>query len=57
MRGKLPGNVSKDFEELLASLSYREVKALVVGGYAFAYHAKPRHTKDIDIWIEPESTA
>jgi hypothetical protein len=34
MRGKLPANVSKDFEELLASLSSREVKALVVGGYA-----------------------
>ena len=54
MRGKLPENVSKDFEELLASLSSREVKALVVGGYAVAYHAKPRHTKDIDIWVEPE---
>jgi hypothetical protein len=54
MRGKLPENVSKDFEELLASLSSREVKALVVGGYAFAYHAKPRHTKDIDIWVEAE---
>jgi hypothetical protein len=46
-------SVSKDFEELLASLSVREVRALIVGGYAFAFHAKPRYTKDIDIWIEP----
>lgn len=46
-------SVSKDFEELFALLNARGVKALVVGGYAFAYHAKPRHTKDIDIWVEP----
>lgn len=46
-------SVSKDFEELLASLSVREVRALIVGGYAFAFHAKPRYTKDIDIWVEP----
>lgn len=46
-------SVSKDFEELFALLNARGVKALVVGGYAFAYHAKPRHTKDIDVWIEP----
>jgi hypothetical protein len=24
-----------------------------VGGYAFVYHARPRTTKDIDIWVEP----
>lgn len=46
-------SVSKDFEELLASLNVHEVRALVVGGFAFAYHAKPRYTKDIDIWIDP----
>lgn len=53
MSGKSPENVSKDFEELLAFLSARKVKALVVGGYAFSFHARPRYTKDIDIWIEP----
>jgi hypothetical protein len=29
------------------------VKGLIVGGYAVTYHAKPRYTQDIDIWIEP----
>lgn len=46
-------SVSKDFEELLGSLNAHEVRALVVGGFAFAYHARPRYTKDIDIWIDP----
>lgn len=44
---------SKDFEELFASLDAHEVRFLVVGGYAFAFHAKPRYTKDLDILIEP----
>jgi hypothetical protein len=45
--------VTKDFAELFACLNARGVKALVVGGYAFAFHAKPRFTKDIDIFVEP----
>ena len=43
----------KDFVELLALLNERKVRALIVGGYAFVYHARPRTTKDIDIWVEP----
>jgi hypothetical protein len=43
----------KDFVELLALFNERKVRALIVGGYAFVYHARPRTTKDIDIWIEP----
>lgn len=34
-------------------MTARNVKALIVGGYAVAFHAKPRYTKDIDILIEP----
>jgi len=45
--------ISKDFEELLASFTARGVRALIVGGYAFAFHARPRNTKDLDLWIEP----
>ena len=45
--------VTKDFEELFACLSRRLVKAIIVGGYAFAFHAKPRFTKDIDVFVEP----
>jgi hypothetical protein len=36
-------------------LTARNVKAVVVGGYAIAFHAKPRFTKDIDIFIEPSA--
>lgn len=46
-------NVSKDFEELFAFFNARKVKILIVGGYAVAFHAKPRFTKDIDLWVEP----
>lgn len=52
MSGKSPESVSKDFEELFAFFSARKVRALIVGGYALAYHARPRYTKDIDVWIE-----
>ncbi|HEX7183047.1 MAG TPA: DUF6036 family nucleotidyltransferase [Thermoanaerobaculia bacterium] len=46
-------NVSKDFEELFGFFNARKVKALIVGGYAFCFHARPRTTKDIDILLEP----
>ncbi len=41
-----------DFEDILACLEKHKVKYLIVGGLAFIYHAKPRFTKDIDVWIE-----
>lgn len=44
-----------DFADLLDALTRHEVRYLIVGGLAFIYHAKPRFTKDMDIWIEPES--
>ena len=31
-----------------------KVEYLIVGGLAFIFHAKPRYTKDIDIWINPD---
>ena len=43
-----------DFEELLAILNAREVRYLVVGGYAVAFHAQPRATKDLDLWVKPD---
>lgn len=46
-------SVSKDFEELLACFNAQNVKALVVGAYAVAFHAKPRFTKDFDLFVEP----
>ncbi|HOW84130.1 MAG TPA: hypothetical protein PK573_16325 [Spirochaetota bacterium] len=43
----------KDFEDLLAILNKNQVKFLIVGAFALAYHGYPRNTGDIDIWIYP----
>lgn len=43
---------SSDFEELLACFNAREVKAIVVGGHALAFHGHPRFTKDLDVLVE-----
>ena len=32
-------------------MNVHEVKYLVIGGYAVAFHGVPRNTKDIDIWL------
>lgn len=42
-----------DFEDLLALLHKHEVRHLIIGGLAFIYHARPRYTKDMDLWVEP----
>jgi hypothetical protein len=34
-------------------LNRHAVKALVVGAHAVAFHAKPRFTKDFDLFVEP----
>lgn len=38
---------------MLSLLDEQGVRYLVVGGLAFIYHAKPRYTKDMDLWIDP----
>jgi len=43
----------RDFEDMLALLERHKAKYLIVGGLAFIYHAKPRYTKDMDLWVEP----
>jgi len=43
---------SRDFAEFLACLRRHEVRALVVGAHALAVHAKPRFTKDLDVFID-----
>jgi hypothetical protein len=44
---------NRDFRDLLAALSARSVRFLIVGGYAVTYHARPRFTKDLDVWVDP----
>jgi len=40
-----------DFKELLSVFNAHNVKYLVVGGYAVSFHAQPRATKDLDVFI------
>lgn len=44
--------ISPDFKEFITLLNRHDVRYLIVGGYAVAFHGHPRYTKDIDIWIE-----
>ena len=43
--------LNQDFKEFIQLLNEHEVRYLVIGGYAVAFHGHPRHTKDIDVWI------
>lgn len=45
----------QDFEDLLELLDRYEVRYLIIGGLAFIFHAKPRYTKDMDVWIGPDA--
>lgn len=40
------------FVEFIASLNAHRVRYLIVGGYAVAFHARPRATKDVDVLID-----
>jgi hypothetical protein len=44
--------VFPDFVEFIASLNGHRVRYLLIGGYAVAFHARPRATKDVDVWID-----
>lgn len=41
-----------DFKELLAEFARAGVEAVVVGGYAVAFHGRPRATKDLDLLLD-----
>ncbi|WP_446744956.1 nucleotidyltransferase [Silvibacterium acidisoli] len=43
-----------DFRELLASFNANGVRYLIIGGYAVSFHAQPRATKDLDIWVKAD---
>lgn len=42
----------QDFEDMLMVLNKHQVRYLIIGGLAFIFHAKPRYTKDMDLWVE-----
>lgn len=43
---------NRDFRDLLSSFVGAEVRFLVVGAYALAYHGHVRATKDLDVWVD-----
>lgn len=49
--------LNPDFKEFFQLLNKNNVRYLVIGGFAVAFHGYPRYTKDIDIWlwINPEN--
>jgi hypothetical protein len=48
--------VNPDFRDLFAALNAAGARYLLVGGYAVAFHAQPRFTKDLDVWTRPEAS-
>lgn len=45
-------NLGPDFKDFLRAFADAEVRYLLVGGYAVSFHARPRFTKDLDVWVE-----
>ncbi len=52
-------DLSPDLIDLLTEFENCGVEYLVVGGWAVSTHARPRYTKDLDLWIgtSPENLA
>lgn len=48
--------LAQDFEDFIKLLNKHQVDYMIVGGYALAFHGKPRHTGDLDIWINNSAT-
>lgn len=46
-----PMELNRDFSEFIACFAARDVRFLIVGGYAVAAHGHPRYTKDLDVWV------
>lgn len=47
---------NQDFREFIQSLNDNEVRYLVIGGHAVAFHGHPRYTKDLDVWVLIDET-
>jgi len=44
-------DLDPDFAEFVECLARRDVRYLIVGGYALAAHGLPRATGDLDVWV------
>lgn len=46
--------MNQDYKDLLSAFQSHGVRYLVVGGYAVIYHAQPRFTNDLDLFIQAD---
>ena len=44
----------QDYKDLLSAFNAHGVKYLIVGGYAVIFHAQPRFTKDLHLFIKAD---
>ncbi len=47
--------MNPDFRDLLLEFNAHQVEYLVVGAHALAAHGHVRATKDLDVWVRPDS--
>ena len=47
--------MNPDFKELLLAFNAHNVEYLIVGAHALAAHGHVRATKDLDLWVRPET--
>ena len=45
----------QDFKDFIELLNQRNVDYMIVDAHALAFHGRPRHTGDLDIWIKPSN--
>lgn len=46
-------SLPRDLADLLSAFGDADVRYLVIGGHAVSLHARPRSTKDLDVWLDP----
>ena len=47
--------LERDRREFIELLNARDVRYVIVGAFALAYHGRPRYTGDIDFFVEPSA--
>ena len=44
----------QDYKDLLSAFHAHGVRYLIIGGYAVVFHAQPRFTRDIDLFVKAD---
>jgi len=48
-------SANADFKDLFSIFNEEQVEYLVAGAHAVIFHAEPRYTKDLDVWVNATS--